>query len=190
MALVVKGMTMASAKTNAVKTTAQSLRELRNTDKTLFAKNNTPFKITVHENSAVKVDFELEPKGQDDSIKILPKECLQVPGFQRLWMKKAVTISDDEAMEEQIQLLMSGQLERVQDHQDEILSQVEENSTKKNLIEKTCLLTGSKIFMTERDVNDGVPPLAEHVKDKAHLFIPVQKVDDKGNSYWNFNRVG
>ena len=44
----------------------------------------------------------MEPAGYDDSIRIVPKECLNVPGFQRLWMRNAVSISDDEKMENEI----------------------------------------------------------------------------------------
>lgn len=179
---------MASAKTASTKSVAQTLRDLRNSDKTLFAKNNSPFKITCHENGMVKVDFELEPKGQDDSIKILPKEVLAVPGFQRLWMKKQVTISDDEEMEEEIQLLMSGQLARVQAGQDELLAQVQENDSAKDLVEQKCLETGSIVFMSQRDIDSGVPPLAEHVRDQAHKYIPEQ-VFENGKAVWKFSKI-
>ena len=87
----------------------KSLRQLRESDGTLFAKNNTPHKVTCNTDT---VSFELEPKGFDDSIRIVPKECLNVPGFQRLWMKKHITISDDEEMENEITLLMGGQVEQ------------------------------------------------------------------------------
>ena len=85
----------------------KSLRELRESTGTLFAKNNTATKITCN---TEEVSFELEPAGYDDSIRIVPKECLNVPGFQRLWMRRAVTISDDEEMENEITLLMGGQV--------------------------------------------------------------------------------
>lgn len=88
-------------------TQRKSLRELRESTGTLFAKNNTKKRITCN---SEQTSFELEPQGMDNSIMIVPKECLNVPGFQRLWMRGAVSISDDEAMENEITLLMGGQV--------------------------------------------------------------------------------
>lgn len=86
----------------------KSLRELRESTGTLFAKNNTNKKITCNTETT---SFELDPKGGDNSITIVPKECLNVPGFQRLWMRGSISISDDEAMENEVTLLMGGQVE-------------------------------------------------------------------------------
>jgi hypothetical protein len=86
----------------------KSLRELRESTGTLFAKNNTLKKITCNTDTT---SFELDAKGGDNSITIVPKECLNVPGFQRLWMRGAISISDDEAMENEITLLMGGQVQ-------------------------------------------------------------------------------
>lgn len=85
----------------------KSLRELRESTGTLFAKNNTKKRITCN---TEQVSFELDPEGDPNYIMIVPKECLNVPGFQRLWMRGAVSISDDEAMENEITLLMGGQV--------------------------------------------------------------------------------
>lgn len=85
----------------------KSLRELRESTGTLFAKNNTLKKITCNTETT---SFELDPKGGDNSITIVPKECLNVPGFQRLWMRGSISISDDEEMENEITLLMGGQV--------------------------------------------------------------------------------
>lgn len=85
----------------------KSLRELRESTGTLFAKNNTNKRITCN---TEQVSFELDPAGGPNAIMIVPKECLNVPGFQRLWMRGAVSISDDEAMENEIILQMGGQV--------------------------------------------------------------------------------
>ena len=83
----------------------KSLRELRESTGTLFAKNNTNKRITCN---TEQVSFELDPVGGLNFIQIVPKECLNVPGFQRLWMRGAVSISDDEAMENEIILQQGG----------------------------------------------------------------------------------
>ncbi len=86
-------------------TQRKSLRELRESTGTLFAKNNTRKRITCN---TEQVSFELDPQGMDNYIQIVPKECLNVPGFQRLWMRGAVSISDDEEMENEIILQQGG----------------------------------------------------------------------------------
>src|ERR1700712_1093180 len=101
---------METSVTTPVQAQRKSLRALRESTGTLFAKNNTPHKITCNSDT---ISFELEPAGFDDSIRIVPKEALNQPGFQRLWMKKHVTISDDEEMENEITLLMGGMVDHV-----------------------------------------------------------------------------
>lgn len=158
----------------------KSLRELRESTGTLFAKNNTATKITCNTES---VSFELEPAGYDDSIRIVPKECLNVPGFQRLWMRKAVSISDDEAMESEITLLMGGQVAvtpKVYTTDEtgkpvEVEVKVTDDPGKRDIVftesgdptgrdysiqtEQRCLISGKPVYMTQRQLEDGEPPL-------------------------------
>jgi hypothetical protein len=174
----------------------KSLRQLRESDGTLFAKNNTPHKITCNTDT---VSFELEPAGYDDSIRIVPKECLNVPGFQRLWMKKHVSVSDDEEMENEITLLMGGQVAftpkaQVQ-AQDGTWSDVEadieapagDNSfsvavdtdkgsrTYGQAQTPRCIVGGETIFQKQSQIDEGEPPLCpEHVSESFRVISTPQ----------------
>lgn len=181
----------------------KSLRALRESTGTLFAKNNTPHKITCN---TEQVSFELEPAGRDDSIRIVPKECLNVPGFQRLWMKRHVTISDDEDMENEITLLMGNQVEQAPKAQvqgedgtwREVEAQVltpagknsmtmgvDENPASRTYgqpIQQRCIIGGEAIFQTEQDKIDGVPPLCpEHEGERGRVIATPQS-----DNTWNF----
>lgn len=158
----------------------KSLRELRESTGTLFAKNNTNTKITCNTES---VSFELEPAGYDDSIRIVPKECLNVPGFQRLWMRNAVTISDDQKMENEITLLMGGQVAYVpkvytvdaDGKPIEVEAAMQEDPGKRDIVftesgdpagrdysiqtEQKCIISGQPVYMTQKQIDEGEPPL-------------------------------
>lgn len=178
----------------------KSLRQLRESDGTLFAKNNTPHKITCNTD---KTSFELEPKGYDDSIRIVPKECLNVPGFQRLWMKKHITISDDEEMENEITLLMGGQVEvgirpvQVQkqdgswvDETPEMREPAGKNSFTvpvdndpnsrtygQALPGDTCLFDNEHVFLTDKDKGAGVPPLCPAHAGESNRVVSTPHAD-------------
>lgn len=177
----------------------KSLRQLRESAGTLFAKNNTPHKVTCNTDT---ISFELEPKGFDDSIRIVPKECLNVPGFQRLWMKKHITISDDEEMENEITLLMGGQVEtsiapvQVQDEDGtwrnvaaDILEpagktafsvQVDNDPTSRTYgqaVTSRCIIGGETIFQKEADVEGGLPPLCPEHMNESHRVVSTPQAD-------------
>lgn len=166
--------------TTSTQEARKSLRELRESTGTLFAKNNTATKITCNTET---VSFELEPAGYDDSIRIVPKECLNVPGFQRLWMRNAVTISDDEKMETEITLLMGGQVAYApkvytvdKDGKPvEVEVEMTEDPTSRDIVmketgdptgrnyaiqsEQRCLISGQPVYMTQKQIDEGEPPL-------------------------------
>lgn len=176
----------------------KSLRQLRESTGTLFAKNNTPHKITCNTD---KISFELEPAGYDDSIRIVPKECLNVPGFQRLWMRKAITVSDDEDMENEITLLMGGQVEKIVKAQvqaeDGTWSEVtptigpiqgkdsfsvavdtdETSRTYGQALTTRCILGGEQIFQTQKDIDEGAPPLCDIHKADSHKVVSTPQSD-------------
>lgn len=169
----------------------KSLRELRESTGTLFAKNNTAMKITCNTES---VSFELEPAGYDDSIRIVPKECLNVPGFQRLWMRNAVSISDDQKMENEITLLMGGQVAYTpkvytvdkDGKAIEVEAEMTENPASRDIVmkesgdplgrdysiqtEHRCLISGQPVYMTQKQVDDGEPPLhPDYASEKSRV---------------------
>jgi hypothetical protein len=178
----------------------KSLRELRESTGTLFAKNNTPHKITCNTDT---VTFELEPAGYDDSIRICPKECLNQPGFQRLWMKKSITISDDEEMENEITLLMGGQVEvsgpkpvQVQKQDGtwtEEAPTVTEPPTSRDMavavdtdpasrtygqaVTAKCIIGGEAIFQTSKAIEAGEPPLCPDHLGESHRIVSTPAPD-------------
>jgi hypothetical protein len=174
----------------------KSLRELRESTGTLFAKNNTATKITCNTET---VTFELEPAGYDDSIRIVPKECLNVPGFQRLWMRRAVTISDDAAMENEITLLMGGQVAFVpkvytvdKDGKGvEVEVELTEDPGKRDIVftesgdptgrdysiqtENRCVISGQAVYMTQRQIDEGEPPLhPDYASERSRVVSTPQ----------------
>jgi hypothetical protein len=192
--------------TTSTQEARKSLRELRESTGTLFAKNNTPTKITCN---TEQVSFELEPAGYDNSIRIVPKECLNVPGFQRLWMRNAVSVSDDEKMENEITLLMGGQVAftpkvvtvgtdnkaveveaQITDdpHKQDIVLKESGDPTGRNYTIQTehhCLVGGEPVLLTEKQIADGEPPLCPtHNSDRAHVVSTPQP-----DGTWNHQLV-
>lgn len=182
--------------TTSTQEARKSLRELRESTGTLFAKNNTGTKITCNTDS---VSFELEPAGYDDSIRIVPKECLNVPGFQRLWMRNAVSISDDEKMEREITLLMGGQVAFAPKvytvDKDgtpiEVEAQMTENPASRDIVmkesgdptgrdyaiqsEQRCLISGQPVYMTQQQIDEGEPPLhPDYASERSRIVSTPQ----------------
>lgn len=174
----------------------KSLRELRESTGTLFAKNNTATKITCNTDT---IGFELEPAGYDDSIRIMPKECLDVPGFQRLWMRKSISVSDDEAMENEITLLMGGQVSvspkvystDEQGNAIEVDVKVTDDPGKRDIVfsesgdptgrdysiqtEHRCLIGGEPVYLQQKFLDQGEPPLcADHLGEKGRIVSTPQ----------------
>jgi hypothetical protein len=176
----------------------KSLRELRESTGTLFAKNNTATKITCN---PPQISFELEPAGNDDSIRIVPKECLNIPGFQRLWMRNAVSISDDERMENEITLLMGGQVAytpKVYTTDEsgaaiEVEVEFTEDPGKNDIVmresgdptgrdysihtEQRCVVSGQPVYMTEKQIEAGEPPLHPDYASERSRIVSTPSAD-------------
>lgn len=182
--------------TTSTQEARKSLRELRESTGTLFAKNNTGTKITCNTDT---VSFELEPAGYDDSIRIVPKECLNVPGFQRLWMRRAVSVSDDQEMENEITLLMGGQVAYVpkvytvdKDGKSvEVEVEVTDDPGKRDITftesgdptgrnyaiqtEHRCLIGGEPVYLAQKFLDEGEPPLCgDHAGEKGRIVSTPQ----------------
>lgn len=195
-------MTTATAPTNL-----RTIHELRKYDGPLYIANNTPNRVICHEQLGDKrVDFELDPKGDTDSVMMLPKLALEVRGIQKMWLRNDVIISTDEAMEDQIALLLNQSVQAPQERLDAVMARagegspkVEESITSKALVERACLQCGhtnhegmidrGRVIQPLRDVNDGVPPLCPSHTDLATQFTPRPVFDSEGNQSWEFDRV-
>ncbi|QDF18591.1 hypothetical protein SEA_PUPPER_105 [Gordonia phage Pupper] len=170
----------------------KSLRELRQSDATLFAQNNTATKISCNTDS---LTFGLEPKGKDDSIRIMPKECLDQPGFQRLWMRGAISISDSPDMENRMALMMSGQnvntamVTTFDKHGNEIEVEAklgESNASRDlsvptdaegNPVNQVCIISGKPVFQTQAEIDGGEPPLHPDVAHRRSEIVSTPQAD-------------
>lgn len=192
------------------KTKAQTLSELRKHDGTLYVKNNTPFKVNMHDAIGEKrVAFELNPAGEPESITVLPKLALESAALRRMWLSGKVTVSTDESMEEQITLLMTngltGRDERMSNmtgldaEGNPITPEVVAGNKGRDMHEKACLECGKtnqhgeivagRVYQNTIDLNRGVPPLCDLHKDLFAQFVPRQ-VSVKGVEHWEFDRMG
>lgn len=183
-------------------TTAQSaperktLRQLRETADTLFCKNNGPTKITCNTH---EVRFELDPY----ETRIMPKECLNVPGMQKLWMSKRVTISDDIEMENEIILRMGGMVEMTGPRPVDVMREdgtwaketpkLEQTSGKNDITMRVdtdpnsrtfgmpqtlkCVIGGEPVFLTKQQLDEGNPPLCPTHAGDSHRIVSIQQAD-------------
>lgn len=185
----------------------KSLRELRESTGTLFAKNNTNKKITCN---TEQVKFELDaPGGGPNTIAYVPKECLNQAGFLRLWAKGSITISDDEDMQNEIALLggsgtvefrpkiysvdnKTGQQIEVEPEitgkpsdRDMVFREVgDPNQTRGYSIQSNneCVYCHAPVFLQQQFIDEGEPPLCQ---DHAHLKSQVASTPQPDGTWYH-----
>lgn len=179
-------------------TERKSLKDLRESTATLFAQNHTPMKITCNTD---KVSFEMDPH----EIRVMPKECLNEPGFIRLWARNSVTISDDPEMENQLTLSAGGVVEGLRTvysvdkdgNQIEVTPQMQAPPSDRDIVVGTvdapegavnygqanntlCLIGGTAcppVFRTAKQLEAGVPPLCGHHEGDAARVMSTPQPD-------------
>jgi len=189
--------------------TARTIHELRTFDGPLFIANNTPNLVTLRgEVNDKKLDFELYPKGHPDSVMMLPKAALEMRGLQKMWLRGDITVSTDEAFEDQIALLLNQSIRAPQERLDAIMArsgdasevQVQGSASNNAMMEKPCLQCGhvdprsgvidrGRVIQTLHDVKEGVPPLCGTHAEMATQFTPRPVTDAAGNQTWEFDKV-
>lgn len=186
----------------------KSIHELRKHEGPIYIANNTPNRVHCHQKIGDKeVNFELDPQGGVDSVQMVPKLALEVRGIQKMWLRGDLTVSTDEAMEDQIALLLNGNVAAPQDRLNQIMArdggseaQIEGSNLNKSLVEKACaecghydpktgVITRGRTVMSMRDVNDGVPPLCSAHTNMTTEFVPRLVDDGEGKHHWEFDRV-
>lgn len=175
-----------------VTTTASSrseiIRDIRNSDKTYFVRNLTNERIS---SSLSEPPLSLGPKGHGEDVAILPKTVLDEPGFQRMWSAGKLAVSDDPEIESEM-IESAGIAQARQDAEMAKLAggaEIEEPYSNKELVEKKCLISGERVYQSQADIKNMVPPLAPVYKDRAHEFTPTVSQDEKGDEVVEFNRV-
>jgi len=187
--------------TNAKTTNPKTLTELRNFEGTLYVRNNSPY-IQYNIRTEVgqqKIDIELSPAGKPDSIAVLPQAALELRGFQRAWMRGTVTVSADPDIEDEITLLMNQHVKASDEKLAEFMSSVDSSNVVRELIEGPCLqcgrvnregvIEGGRVIQSAADAKTGKPPLCEIHNNMSHMFVPEQKINDKGETEWTFSPV-
>lgn len=154
-----------------------TLADLRDFEGTLYVENLTANHVTCND-LATKRTFALGPAGRDDAIQVLPKEVAETAGFQRLWLRGAVAISADPSMQEKLLLSAEARVRARADEQAKLQAVMEPAPALRNLVERRCLISGERVFQTEQEVKDLVPPLAERYKDRAHEFVPTEVMEN------------
>lgn len=174
----------APAKHEPKKITLQLLREFTGT---LFVRNETPNTITHNTLDKSQPPFILGAKGSDDSVQVLPKWVAEAPGFQRVWLRKLVTISDDPEMENEIVFQAEKRTLAQAASVNQTQAVIQESASARSMVEEKCLISGERIFMTEADVKNQIPPLAERFKHRAHEFVPTEVPDgtNGGKLVWS-----
>jgi hypothetical protein len=178
-----------------------TLSELRKHDGTLYIKNNTPHVQSFHQKIGEgTVDFELSPAGTPDSVAHLPRLALEMRGLQKLWLRGALTVSTDEAMEDQITLLIGQSIQASDEQMANLRGEVVESNTGKDLVEKACLqcgqvdaqsgvVTRGRVFQSARDIKEGTPPLCSDHAGMTAMFPGTLTSDAQGNEVWKFSSV-
>lgn len=180
--------------------TTMTLPELRKFDGQLFVMNNTPNQITFHDKIGEgRVDFELDPAGEPDSIAFLPKLALDMRGLQKLWMRGSISISTDPSMEEQIMLLNAQAVGASEQRMAEIMGKTTESNNHRDMTEEMCLVCGRKnregviergrVLLNRREVKDGIPPLCTEHVDEARQYVPRLVSDSTGETHWEFDKA-
>lgn len=174
--------------TTTSRSRSEIIRDIRTSDKTYFVRNLTNERIS---SSLSEPPLSLGPKGMGEDVAILPKAVLDEPGFQRMWSAGKLHITDDPSVEGE--MIEAAEATRIrQEAEMEKLAggaQVEEPYSNKELVEKECLVSGERVYQSQADVKNMVPPLAPMYKDRAHEFVSHVSQDEKGNEVVTFSRV-
>lgn len=104
-----------------------SLTQLRASKKSLYIKNNTGFLWTLHENVGTgRIDLELRPAGQRDSITYLPPSALDAPGVVRNLALGKISISPD--FEDELVELAQGHADHTKNVLDQFHVELQESA--------------------------------------------------------------
>ena len=161
--------------------TPMTLNDMRQFEGTLFVRNNTRATVTCPS----KNEHIIMNPGE---VRVLPKDCLDVPGFQSMVMRGKVTVGPDLADEG----IASPEAHRAaqEARRVELDGILEESAERKDLLKRECLVCKKPVFQSLRQIRDMEPPLdAEHAH-LSHQFVPEQTGSDaEGSPIVKFNRV-
>jgi hypothetical protein len=118
----------------------------------------------------------IEPKYHRDHIAPLPIEVALHPGFQRLWRTGRVQVSKDPAVEDLLTL------SNAPEDQGGILPYTLDAGQNKDLTPLECLICHDQVFLSQEDLDNGLPSLCEAHIDSGSMIERVP--DANGTLVW------
>jgi len=190
------------------KRTMMSLRELRKYDGELYVKHNDPHRqFSCHQALGEKrVDFDLGPAGRPDAMCMLPKLALEIRGIQRAWMRGTITISTDNEMQDEIEMMMAQHASYADETLAALRAPLQPSNNEKDIVTRPCLrcgrwgrdergmptlgIEGGQSMMTYADYKGGRPPLCEAHQHEEHLWVGSLVTNPQtGEQGWQFGSM-
>ena len=163
------------------------IRSLVKEGTSLFIRNNTKATVTINDDNG---RMEVGHKGSSSSVMPLPAAKLNLPGLQRMIRKGLVDVGPFEDFQDSWE-----ESEQVAEEATDISDfqvTVESDISKKDLVEKECLITGKKVFQTQEEVKNDKPPLHESVSHLEREFVVrhVENPDSGHTVTWDRVTIG
>lgn len=135
----------------------------------LYVRNNSLFAITHDDKRGGELS--LKHKGSGEESAVLPLEVARHPGFQKIWRRGMVSVSDDPAMEHELLLMELREEELRKQKLAEVLGVMETNPAEKDIVESKCVHCGDRIFIpASQTKRNDIPPLCADHLDMAPIF--------------------
>lgn len=193
------------------KTIMMTIRELRAFEGPLYVRNNDPQRqFSCHQQLGEhRVDFDLGPKGniKGDDITFFPKLALEIRGIHRAIFRGAITVSSDEAMEDEIMLAMGQHMHTSEDQLQELLAPLTPGNNARDVVPMPCcecgsytidpmtnqpsdVIQGGQVFQSYEEYKTGKPPLCPMHESQSHLWASSMTEDPAtGFRDWVFEKV-
>ena len=184
-----------------------TLQQMRQYDGTLYVKHNDPLRqFSCHQRiGEARVDFDLGPAGHPESIGIIPKLALEIRGVQRAWKRGLITISTDESMEQEIDLMMNQHAMMTEQQIANLTAPLQPSNSEKDIVTKPCLhcgrygrdetgaptlgIEGGQVFQRYADYMSGTPPLCAAHEHLSNLYVGTLTTDPTtGIQDWRFQK--
>lgn len=152
----------------------------------IMAKNNTRRQVNI-EHSGERV--ELAPAERDGSIQVITKPMAMLKGVRKMVSTGELEVDIMENMTKLMEDFSQDGQAIKEFASNNNVPKVEVSTDEGSLYERTCLVTGRKVFQTKEQVRNGEPPLDNSVSHMSDQFI-AQKVseDEKGFPTYQFFR--
>ena len=178
------GVTTPNHERQDMSTSMDRVRELAKEGVALYVRNNTRSTVTINDESG---RMEVGHKGSSTSVLPLPPTKLNLPGLQRMIRKGLLDVGPFDEFRETWE--STDPDSEVAPDLSDFQVTVEADKSKKDLIEKECLVTGKKVFQTLEEVKSDKPPLHESVAHLEREFVVRHVEKPEGGHEVTWDRV-